>query len=72
LSEESLEHTSLVYRLPDHPDGRIKRMLDIPEARRVIKEQPMWVLHASSWFEDVLDLTDDAHAEPIAANPRAS
>ena len=25
LSEESIEHASLVYRLPDHPDARIKR-----------------------------------------------
>jgi predicted ATPase len=72
LSEESLEHASLVYRLPDHPDGRIKRIVDIPEARRVIKEQPLWVLHASSWFEDVLDLTEDANAEPVAGNQPAS
>ena len=41
LSEESLAHASLVYRLPDQPDGRIKRIVEIPDARRVIKEQPM-------------------------------
>ena len=68
LSEESLEHASLVYRLPDHPDGRIKRIVDIPEARRVIKEQPVWMLLASSWFEDVLDLTEDTDAEPVPGN----
>jgi predicted ATPase len=72
LSEESLEHASLVYRLPDHPDGRIKRIVDIPEARRVIREQPVWVLHASSWFEDALDLTEDADAEPVAGNQPSS
>ena len=72
LSEESLEHASLVYRLPNHPDGRIKRIVDIPEARRVIKEQPMWVLHASSWFEDVLDLTEDSDGEPVAGKQTAS
>jgi predicted ATPase len=72
LSEESLEHASLVYRLPDHPDARIKRIVDIPEARRVIKEQPLWVLHASSWFEDVLDLTEDAGVEPVAGNQSAT
>ena len=71
LSDESLEHASLVYRLPDHPDGRIKRIVDIPEARRVIKEQPLWVLHASSWFEDVLDLTEDADAEPVTGSQSA-
>ena len=72
LSEESLEHASLVYRLPDQPDGRIKRIVDIPEARRVIKEQPMWMLHASSWFEDALDLTEDTDAEPVAGNQPVS
>jgi predicted ATPase len=72
LSEGSLEHASLVYRLPDHTDGRIKRIIDIPEARRVIKEQPVWVLHASSWFEDVLDLTEDSDAEPVAGKQTAS
>ena len=66
LSEESLEHASLVYQLPNHPDGRIKRIVEIPEARRVIKEQPIWVLHASSWFEDVLDLAESVDAELVA------
>jgi len=66
LSKESLEHASLVYRLPDHPDARIKRIVDIPDARRVIQEQPVSVLHASSWFEDVLDFVEDEEAEPVA------
>jgi predicted ATPase len=65
LSDESLEHTSVVYRLPDRPDARIKPILEIPNARRVIKEQPIWVPHASSWFEDMLDF-EDAGAEPAA------
>jgi AAA domain, putative AbiEii toxin, Type IV TA system len=56
LSEESLVNTSLIYRLPNHPDALIKPILKIPNARRVIKEQPIGVLHASSWFEDMLDL----------------
>jgi predicted ATPase len=72
LSEESLEQASLIYRLPNHPDGRIKRIIDIPEARRVIKEQPIWVLHASSWFEDVLDLTEDVEAKPVAGSQPVS
>ena len=54
-----LKHSSLVYRLPDHPDAKIKPILEIPNARRVIEEQPVSVLHASSWFEDVMDLTED-------------
>ena len=71
LSEESLEYASLVYRLPDHPDAQIKRIVDIPEARRVIHEQPVSVLHASSWFEDVLDFVEDEQAEPVVGNQSA-
>jgi len=72
LSEESLKNTSLVYRLPNHPDARIKPILEIPNARRVIKEQPVWVLHASSWFEDVVNLTEGAETESITGNQPAS
>jgi hypothetical protein len=72
LSEESLTNTSLVYRLPNHPDARIKPILEIRNALRVIKEQPVWVLHASSWFEDVLNLTEGAAAEAIVVNQSAS
>ena len=66
LSQESLQHASLVYRLPDHPEARIKRIVDIPDAQRVIKEQPVSVLHASSWFEDVLDFAEGGETEPVA------
>ena len=66
LSEESLEHASLLYRLPDQRDTRIKRILDIPNAPRVIKEQPVSLLHASGWFEDVLDFAEEAAPESAA------
>jgi predicted ATPase len=72
LSDESLQSTSLVYRLPNHPDGRIKPILEIPNARRDIKEQPLWVLHASSWFEDVVYLTEGSRSEPKAESQPAS
>ena len=66
LSEDALANASIVYRLPDQPDAKIKRILDVPEARRVIKEQSVSLLHASSWFEDVLNLTEDEETRPIA------
>ena len=59
-----MKNCSLVYRLPDHPDAKIKPILEIPNARRVIDEQPVWVLHASSWFEDVMNLTEDVGPQP--------
>ncbi len=67
LSPQSLENASIVYRLPEHSDARIKRILEIPDAARVIKEQSISVLHASSWFEDILDFADDAVSEAAGA-----
>jgi len=72
LSEESLKNTSVVYRLPNHPDAGIKSILDIPNARRVIQDQPVWVLHASSWFEDVLKVTEGAESESVRGNQPTS
>ena len=69
LSPESLQHASLVYRLPDHPEARIKRIVDIPNAERIIKEQPVSVLHASSWFEDVLDFAEGARNRACRRGP---
>jgi len=71
LSEDSLKNCSLVYRLPDHPDAKIKPILEIPDARRVIEEQPVWVLHASSWFENVMNLTENVSPQSMNGNQPA-
>ena len=39
LNGNSLEHASLVYRLPDSNEGHIVRILDIPGAADIIAEQ---------------------------------
>lgn len=54
LSTNALEHASLTYRLPETPEGRIQRIVDIPEARRLIAEQDIAHLHESGWFEDAM------------------
>jgi predicted ATP-dependent endonuclease of OLD family len=51
LSKDALEHASLVYRLPEAPDARIIRVLDMPHARRLIKKEKLAHLFASGWFE---------------------
>jgi len=51
LSKQSLEHASLVYRLPDEPDARIIRVLDLPHAKGLIKKQRVGHLFSSGWFE---------------------
>ncbi|MEC4880788.1 MAG: AAA family ATPase [Scytonema sp. PMC 1070.18] len=59
LSSQSLEYTSLTYRFSDKPDAHIKRIVDIPQARRVIHEQDLARLHESGWLEDAVDFTED-------------
>lgn len=58
LSQEAQKGAALVYRLPGYPDARIRRILDIPEARRVMKEQNLARLHASGWLEDAVIFQD--------------
>ena len=59
LSEESLEHVSLTYRLPDEPDCKIQKILDIPDARRVIEKYGALDLHESGWFENAMYFDSD-------------
>lgn len=67
LSEQSLEHASVTYRLEGQPDTRIRRLLDIPHAREVLAQSSAAHLHESGWFEDALSFTaDDAEQEHAA------
>ena len=64
LSLHSLESVSLTYRLPDQPDAKIKRILDIPDAQRVIQKQNIAHLHESGWLEDVVDFLEEEETSP--------
>jgi len=59
VGPETLDATSLIYRLPGQPDSRIKPVLDIPEIRRVLEEQDIARLYASGWLEDAVLLTEE-------------
>jgi predicted ATPase len=64
LSPQTLESASLTYRLENKPDAKIIRILDIPDADRIIKEQNLGRLHESAWLENVMEfLEDDEEAE---------
>jgi predicted ATPase len=52
LSKTTLEHAQLIYRLPHEADSRIIRVLDMPDAERLIKGHRLADLFASGWFED--------------------
>lgn len=54
LSEEAREHASLVYRLGDEPEAKICRIMDIPEARRVLEDHNLARLHESGWLENAV------------------
>jgi hypothetical protein len=66
LSSESLEYASLIYRLPEGQEARIKRIMDIPDAKRLIETQGIMRLHESGWFENVMYfLEEDSEALEI-------
>ncbi len=69
LSKESLEHASLVYRVPEEPDARIIRVLDMPDAKRLIRKYKAPELFAEGWFEDTAhymqpDADEDENSKP--------
>lgn len=68
LDEQQLEHASLVYRLEGERTGRIQRLLDVPDARRVLATHDRADLLASGWFEDMVELAS-APREPLVKRP---
>lgn len=66
LSQSALEYAALVYRLGDTPDARIRSILGIPEARRVLKQQNLARLQESGWLENAVAFSDEEHAEAEA------
>jgi AAA15 family ATPase/GTPase len=60
LCPESRESAVLTYRLEGRPDAKIKRILDIPEARRVLEHEDLSHLHESGWLENAMAFLEDA------------
>jgi predicted ATPase len=70
LSEKSLENAHLVYRLPDEPDARIIRVLDMPHAGDVITMNRLAHLLATGWFETTAYfMQPDPDDEKVASRP---
>jgi len=57
LSPSSLRHTSLVFRLENDTEARIKGIWDIPNAKEVIGKQDIAKLLSSGWLEDAVAFT---------------
>lgn len=62
LSRQSLEAASLVYRFAERPEARIKRILDLPEAQRIVQKQDMTRLLSSGWLEDAVAFSEGEEA----------
>lgn len=62
LGKESREHVSVVYRLPETSDARIRRVVDIPEVREVLETKSWARLHESGWFENAVHFTEPESA----------
>jgi predicted ATPase len=70
LSDSSLEHASLIYRLEDQPDARIIRLLDMPDAPRVIKRSGAAYLAATGWFDSIaFYMQPDPDDEEVSPRP---
>lgn len=54
LSEESQNAAVVVCRLPGDAQATVKRIVDIPEARRNLRREDLGKLLASGWLEDAV------------------
>ena len=64
LNESSLEYASLIYRLSHQSNAQIQRILDIPDARRLIEKKDLGHLLEAGWLENAMDfLTPDGETD---------
>jgi predicted ATPase len=65
LDDDTLAHTSLFFRREGEPDAQIQRLLELPDAARVLKQHDRAHLLASGWFENVVEFAA-VPSEPVA------
>jgi predicted ATPase len=63
-----LDHVSLAYRLPNHHEGRIIALLDVPGAAAVIRKQDLARLHASGWMENAVFFGEGSEERELTDN----
>lgn len=67
LGEKARDSAALVYRLRDEPDAHVARIVEIPDAIRVLKEQDLARLYSSGWLEDAVSFLRTPDKEEPAA-----
>ncbi|WP_407889618.1 hypothetical protein [Scytonema sp. NUACC26] len=50
--------TAVTYRVEGRADAQVMRILDIPDAKRVITEQSLGRLYESAWLENVMEFME--------------
>lgn len=58
ISPATLESAAIIYRRQHQADAQIKRLLDLPDAKRLIEEQELSNLHAFGWLEDAAEFLE--------------
>lgn len=57
LSEESQNAAVVVYRLPGEAQASVKRIIDVPEAKRNLRREDLGKLLSTGWLEDAVIFT---------------
>lgn len=52
VSEQTLEHASMTYRLEGQADAHIQRIVDIPGAKEIFQEEDLSRLYERGWLEN--------------------
>lgn len=63
LSPESRAHVYESYRLEGSESTSLKRVMDLPDAERIVAQQGLGRLHESGWIEDAVAFTAPEPAE---------
>ena len=59
VSDETFENSSVTCRLEDTNDAIIRRIAELPNAKKLRKSQGLGRLLAGGWMEDALSFTED-------------
>lgn len=73
LDPEARRHAAVAYRLPATPDTRLRRVMELPDAERLLTTQDLGRLFASGWLEDAAVFSEpdeqDEHHDGGPAGP---
>ena len=72
LGPEARKHASLVFRREGESEGHIRRILDLPEAQRILETQDLARLFESGWMETSMAFTQDDAPTTNASGTNAS